>query len=233
MVAPVVAAAGIGALADLGGGLVDQYFAGKAADKSYKFQKKVLQNSVQWRVDDAIRAGIHPLAALGMNPASGPSVSVGSSGLGGAIANMGGNISRAAEALLTPTDKLAAQSALLDIEQKQANIDLTRAQLAGAQKALLTQGSTPGIASNLPVLPPGALYGSRDRDPQMNQRLQDRHGEVADLLTAPQSILEVVSQPGNIADPRMVSKAYQTLWDVWQGSSSGVGGYKARYLNRR
>lgn len=145
---PAVAAAGIGALGDIGGGLVDAYFNDKAADKSWKRNKKVLQNQVQWRVADAVKAGLHPLAALGMSPASGPSTMIGSS-LGGSLSAAGQNIGRAAEALLTPTDKIAAKSALLALEQQQANIDLTRAQLAGAQKALLTQGSTPGIASRI------------------------------------------------------------------------------------
>lgn len=149
MVAPVVAAAGLGALGDLAGGLVDQYFAQKASDKSYKFQKKVLQNQVQWRVADAVKAGLHPLAALGVNPASGPSVSVGGSGIGAALSSMGQNIGRAAEAYLTPADKIAARSALLGLEQQQANIDLTKSQIAGAQKALLSSGSTPGIASRI------------------------------------------------------------------------------------
>lgn len=175
MVAPVIAAAGIGAVSDLAGGLVDQYFNNKATDKSYKFQKKVLQNQVQWRVADAVKAGLHPLAALGVNPASGPSAMIGSS-LGSSISNMGQNISRAAEAYLTPEDKIAAKSALLGLEQQQANIDLTRAQLAGAQKALLTQGSTPGIASS--ISDPITDAPIKIHDPGVSQKAEDSFGDI-------------------------------------------------------
>jgi len=173
---PAVAAAGIQAVGDLVGGLVNQYFAKDAAKKSWKQTKKVLQNQVQWRVEDAVKAGLHPLAAIGMNPASGPpGVSVGS-GLGESLSAMGSSIGRAAEAMLTPEDKLAAKSALLGIEQQQANIDLTRSQIAGAQKALLTSGSTPGIASR--ISDPISDSSMKIHDPGLSQRAEDNFGDI-------------------------------------------------------
>lgn len=219
MVAPAIAAAGIGALADLGGGLVDQYFNEKASDKAWKRQKKVLQNQVQWRVADAVAAGLHPLAALGLSPANGPAATVGSS-LGSALSGMGQNLGRAAEAYLTPTDKASGRMALLAEERAKLENDLIRSQIAGAQKALLTQGSTPGLASSIPELPPGALYGSRDTGPNMNQRLQNRHGEMADVLTAPQSVLEVLSQPGNMADPALSRDFFKNLASYFERGGS-------------
>lgn len=144
---PVIASSLVSGAGSLAGGLVDNYFNQKASNKSYKFQKKVLQNQIQWRVADAVKAGIHPLAALGVNPASGPSISVGSSSLGSALSDMGQNLGRAAEAYLTPDAKNASRAALLTEENIGLQNDLLRAQIAGAQKALLTQGSTPGVAS--------------------------------------------------------------------------------------
>lgn len=173
MAFPIAAVAAAGG--DLIGGLADQYFAEKAGDKAWKRQKKVLQNQVQWRVADAVKAGLHPLAALGVNPASGPIAdSVGS--LGSAVASMGANIGRAAEAFLTPADKIAAKSALLSLEQQQANIDLTKSQIAGAQKALLTQGSTPGIASN--ISDPFTDKKMRIHDPGVSQKAEDSFGDI-------------------------------------------------------
>lgn len=149
MVAPAVIGAGIGAASDLVGGLANQYFANKASDETWKREKKVLQNQIQWRVEDAVKAGLHPLVGAGISPASGPSaVQVGT--LGDDISRMGQNIGRAAEAYLTPVDKMAARSALLDMETREVNLDIAKAQLAGAQKALLTQGATPGVASIIP-----------------------------------------------------------------------------------
>lgn len=172
---PVVGSALISGAGSLAGGLVDQYFADQAADKSWKRQKKVLQNQVQWRVEDAVKAGLHPLAALGLNPASGP-VAGEIGGIGRGIADGGAAIGRAAEALLRPEDKLAAKSALLGIEQQQANIDLTRSQIAGAQKALLTSGSTPGIASR--ISDPITDKSMKVHDTGLSQRAEDNFGDV-------------------------------------------------------
>lgn len=157
MVAPAVAAAGIGALADAVGLGLDYFASKEAAKKSWKQQKKILQNQIQWRVADAVKAGLHPLAALGVNPASGPGpASIGD--IGGAMSSMGQNVGRAVEAYMTPADKHAARLALLAEERAGLENDLLRSQIAGSAKALLTQGATPGVASALPnPLPPGGL----------------------------------------------------------------------------
>lgn len=143
MVAAPVVAAGIGAAADLAGGLVGQYYQNKATDKSYKFQKKVLQNQVQWRVADAVKAGLHPLAALGMSPAAGPGVSIGGSPLGEALSSMGQNVSRAAEATLTPADKVGQRVGELALERAGLENELLRTQIASQRIRNLTEG-TPG-----------------------------------------------------------------------------------------
>lgn len=43
---------------------------GDEAKRNRRFQYAVLTNQIQWRVNDAIKAGLHPLAALGISPAS-------------------------------------------------------------------------------------------------------------------------------------------------------------------
>lgn len=196
----------ISAGADLVGGLLNQNAAEEASKKDWKRTKETLQNQIQWRVDDAVKAGLHPLVGAGISPSSGPPPStVGD--MGTSVSNMGNNLGRAVDAYMDPQAKIAAKAALLDLEQRQANIDLTRSQIAGAQKALLTQGSTPGVASDLPLAPtlPGGIVDVRNTDPNMNRRLQDRHGEMADVITAPQSVLELLSQPGNLTDPALAS----------------------------
>lgn len=62
------------------------------ANKAWKRQKEMMKRQIQWRVKDAKRAGLHPLAALGISPASGPSMgpSIGSRrSTGRSLANMG------------------------------------------------------------------------------------------------------------------------------------------------
>lgn len=74
MVAPLVAAAGISAGANILGGLLGS----SATSKANKTQERIwseqrrdqldsLQHGIRWRVNDAQQAGIHPLFALGAN----------------------------------------------------------------------------------------------------------------------------------------------------------------------
>lgn len=75
----------------------------KMQKKSKKFARQQLQrqmrSTIYWRVRDAKRSGLHPLAALGISPHSGPSATFGmDSGRGSkgrALANMGQGIQRA------------------------------------------------------------------------------------------------------------------------------------------
>lgn len=57
-----------GLAADVLGGIFGNKSAKKAAQNAYNQQVQFAQNQVQWRVADAEKAGVHPLAALGMNP---------------------------------------------------------------------------------------------------------------------------------------------------------------------
>lgn len=65
---PLLIAAGITGLT----GLVDSWLSGKKqkelSDQNNAMQREFAQNSISWRVADAKRAGIHPLAALGVTP---------------------------------------------------------------------------------------------------------------------------------------------------------------------
>lgn len=126
------------------GGIVDA-FTQPGRDKDarlhqaemYNRQKKenrhVLQNQLQWRMDDAQRAGIHPLAAMGMNPASGPSMSVGDAGgSSGNWGNVGQDISRAISAA-APKDQ--RNDKLLDLQLEAAKADLTHKHITNAALA--------------------------------------------------------------------------------------------------
>lgn len=46
-------------------------------EKNWANQREFAKHGIRWRVEDAIAAGIHPLAALGVNTASGSPVSIG------------------------------------------------------------------------------------------------------------------------------------------------------------
>lgn len=147
MVAPVVAAAGIGAVASGAGKVADAVLGNKSSKKAWKRQKKVLQNQIQWRVQDAEKAGLHPLAALGVVPAAGPSPAPGTD-----FGSMGQDIGRAAEALLSPEDKSAGRVLQLQLERGALENELLRTQIA-SQRMRNLQQAAPGVdkPQNLPT----------------------------------------------------------------------------------
>lgn len=61
--------------------IASNYFGSKsnerAAKKNAELQREFAQNGISWRVADAKRAGISPLAALGMSPAEATPVHIG------------------------------------------------------------------------------------------------------------------------------------------------------------
>lgn len=87
----------LGAAADLGGAFVAAESARRRQHEEATMQKEFAQNGILWRVQDAERAGVHPLYALGANTASySPVVTAGDTALGEGISRMGQNLMRSA-----------------------------------------------------------------------------------------------------------------------------------------
>ena len=93
------------ALSPVAGSVIGSYLTSKsnerATDKNVEIQRELAKNGLSWRVEDARKAGINPLAALGASLPSGNPVAVGTDygdlGLGAA----GQEISRAMQARMT------------------------------------------------------------------------------------------------------------------------------------
>lgn len=112
--------------------------------------KEYAQNGIQWRVEDAKKAGIHPLAAMGLPLASAPTLSVGNSSFTDAYASMGQNIGRAVDSTLTRDERAASEVAdSLKLEHMSLQNDLLRAQITNVNHA-----SNPAVPSNsdMPLL---------------------------------------------------------------------------------
>lgn len=116
-------------------------FASNNAARSEALQREFAQHGVQWRVEDAKRAGVHPVYALtGAGAAYSPSaVSVGGSDSGVDFQRMGQNFDRAVAAQETPEQKasrhLAERESLSRIkrnESEAAMFDRTRPGLPAA-----------------------------------------------------------------------------------------------------
>lgn len=75
------------------------------------YQHEANTKNIQWKVADAKAAGIHPLAALGVSPASGISVGAGvtpNTSMGDAVSGMGQDIQRAITASRTQQQRAQA-----------------------------------------------------------------------------------------------------------------------------
>lgn len=136
----------IGAAASIFGGLQGQKSQEKMAQQNIELQKQFAQQGIQWKVQDAKSAGIHPLYALGAQTHSFAPVSVGDS-LSSSFSNAGQYLGRAANALATGEQRVnAAQKAieLLAVERAGLENDLLRSQIK-RNNAAGTPPSYPGV----------------------------------------------------------------------------------------
>lgn len=134
-------------------------------------QKQFAQKGIQWKVEDAKKAGIHPLFALGANTVSYQPSNVGSS-LGSALSEMGAGIdrSRAAASEAGPRGAVGA----LALERAGLENDLLRAQIASE----IRRSSPPAVGPAMPsVHTPAGDWVVSPFTPA--QDLENQYGELA------------------------------------------------------
>lgn len=130
MVAPAIIGAGIAAGASIGGGLLGSRAAERQQNINWDKQKTFAKKAIQWKVEDAKKAGLHPLFALGANTNSFQPISVGDS-MGPALQQAGQDISRAMYANSDPGTRGDVKvMAALALEKAGLENDLLRAQIA-------------------------------------------------------------------------------------------------------
>lgn len=150
----------IGAGASLLGGILGN----KANEKANKaaqaesqrqsdLQKEFAQSGIQWKVQDAEKAGIHPLYALGANTVSYSPQTVGASPNNyDFLGSTGQNIGRAIQAGSSSTARMDAftrTAQALELEGKQLDNDIKKSQLASATNLATQAGNGPGIPALL------------------------------------------------------------------------------------
>lgn len=162
----------LGALAGLAGSVVSGLFGNKQASDNIKYQKQFAKTGIQWRVEDAKKAGIHPLAALGANTHSFAPVQGGDwSGL----ASAGQDLGRAIEARTTEkqrVDGYAAELRKLQLERGRLENDVLRADLASRVAKVKQPGNPPAVAdAQNPNLIPG-----QGNSPGIENKPMERQG---------------------------------------------------------
>lgn len=115
-------------------------------NQNIALQKEFAQNSIRWRVEDAMRAGVHPMAALGISPSSFSPVSstVSAPSPTNFMSELGQNVDRAIMQGKTEEERKQTQEIsdkLLDIKIRkgEADAELAETEAASARFRLQQQ----------------------------------------------------------------------------------------------
>lgn len=192
------------------------------AREQFDWNKGIAQNALQIRMADAKKAGVHPLFGLGGGGA-GPSPTIslssslpsgrgadgGGSDLGRSLSDMGQGLGRALAAGTSrqDRDRAAYESAAraLDLENKRADIELTRARIASEQARMSPSQLGPGTPA---VAGPPALGTSQIKPAEVTS-------------TNPQSDGSAEAGP----------KSPVVVWRADTSAPGAVAAYPARDLN--
>lgn len=215
-------AAAIPALASIAGGLLGQ----DAAHDTMKsneamfganqdMQREFAQSGIQWRVEDAKKAGIHPLAALGAQTHSFSPISMSQTpdnSLGQGIAQAGQDLSRAYYATRSPEARTAQVAEGLKLENMQLQNDLLRSQVNRMNSAQVGPG-IPGVETV-----PNKITASRAGAPSQEA------GQVTDLGFA-QTKTGLVPVPSKDVKERIEDNIIQEfMWALRNNIMPNLGG---------
>lgn len=124
----------ISAVGNVAGSLIGSSSNKSAAKSNANLQREFAQNGITWKVEDAKRAGIHPLYAVGAPTVSANPSYVGDTHLSQGVANLGQDIGRAIHATRNSRQRADALSDL-QLERGQLENDLLRSQIAKINQA--------------------------------------------------------------------------------------------------
>lgn len=171
----------LGSIISAIGGIAGGFLGNSAAKDQMAMQKQFAQNGIRWKVEDAKRAGIHPLYALGAPTMSYSPVATGDYG----VSQAGQDIGRAIDQTRTQPERADARFQALALENQQLQNDSLRMDIA-SKTARLAQQTGPALPGG-----PRAVDGQGDaiitadgtRIPSIPgvstaQQAEDRWGEI-------------------------------------------------------
>lgn len=183
------------AAATVAGSVIDKIFPDKSQQQ---MQEKFAKNAIQWKVEDARRAGIHPLYAMGANTMSYTPTSVGDNG---SFASMGADLGRAVEAANTQSGRaIDGTIGKLALERAGLENDLLRAQIASTRVRTMAPQvgpPMPAVNANTPIgflpLPPEGMMAAQDAENWFGEA----GGELVGMLNLDKSLTSTAWKPGS------------------------------------
>lgn len=153
-----------GAIAAAGASALGSYLNNKAKSDAYndsmafsreqfEYQKALHQNQIQWRVEDAKKAGVHPMAALGLSSMSFSPVSSASAP---EYDNWLGDIGQSADYAITKAKDKKQQAEAFALQQKGLSLDLEGKELDNAMKREELEAFRMKLATNQAIGTPAA-----------------------------------------------------------------------------
>lgn len=194
----------LGNLISAGASILGGIFGSKEADKAREaqaqhlaqqaaLQKEFAQHGIKWRVEDAKRAGIHPIYALGSSGATytpSSAAFTADTSLPSALAAAGQDIGRAVNATRTQTERVSAftQAAQgLALEKGKLENDVLRLEIA-SKAGRLRQEAAPSFPGNNYLVPGQAQSGAVGPKDSPLERVQaapgaphQEHAAISDL----------------------------------------------------
>jgi len=187
----------LGAILGAAGTVASSLLGKSAADRQAAMQMKFAKNAIQWKTADAVKAGLHPLAALGANTMSYSPVSVGVPDLGAMGQDVGRAITATQNGSERSADQVSRQLAPLQLERAGLENDLLRTQIASENAKLRGQIGPPMPTDGNPSLvidgqgntrrPPVKAFGltiNPKSSESSAQEGENEYGEPWDLVSA-------------------------------------------------
>lgn len=183
------------AIGAVGGTLLNKLFPDKSQQQ---MQEKFAKNAIQWKVQDALKAGIHPLYAMGANTMSYSPTSVGDNG---SFAAMGADLGRAVAAGDTQSGRaIDGTIGKLALERAGLENDLLRAQIASTRVRTMAPQvgpAMPPVNPNTPIgflpLPPEGMLAAQDAENWFGEA----GGELVGMLNLDKSLTSTAWKPGS------------------------------------
>lgn len=175
-------AAAIAAGGKILGGVMSDRATSRQNAANIAHQKEFAQNAVQWKVEDAKKAGLHPLYALGANTTSFSPIPVTGSATGDAIARGAANVAESMSK--SKMNKLQTDLVEAQIQESRSRsiAALAQAKATNAEADFVTKQAIESAHRRDTQLKVGAVPITKDPNWSDTQDMEDRYGDVAGAI---------------------------------------------------